>query len=260
MPTTPPVAPAHPQPLPEQWADPFAVLRQKWGEVPAGLEGRDTTERMLSLPDEALRSLWLKALTESSTGPAYSVRGWYHDLYKDVLRGKKVLEIGGGMAFDAVTFGLAGAKITMVDIVESNVAMQRRLCGLFGLPDFDFLYMKDIASLESLPSDFDVIWCQGSLINAPFAIIRDEIQELVRHLKIGGRWIELAYPKARWEREGRLPFELWGKRTDGEATPWVEWYDLDKLRAALSPARFDVVLAFEFHNSDFNWFDLIRRS
>jgi hypothetical protein len=47
--------------------------------------------------------------------------------------------------------------------------------------------------------------------------------------------------------------------TDGGA-PWVEWYDLTKLHAVLEPARFDTVLYFEFHNSDFNWFDLLRRS
>jgi hypothetical protein len=27
----------------------------------------------------------------------------------------------------------------------------------------------------------------------------------------------------------------------------------------LEPAEFDVVLSFNFHNNDFNWFDLIRR-
>ena len=38
----------------------------------------------------------------------------------------------------------------------------------------------------------------------------------------------------------------------------MEWYDLDKLLSRLSPVKFRVVLSFEFHNSDFNWFDLER--
>jgi hypothetical protein len=102
------------------------------------------------------------------------------------------------------------------------------------------------------------MWCQGSLINAPFEIIRHEAQLLLKHLPAGGRWIELAYPQRRWEREGRLPFERWGENTDGPGTPWVEWYDLSKLKRALAPAEFDVILYFEFHNGDFNWFDLER--
>ena len=81
----------------------------------------------------------------------------------------------------------------------------------------------------------------------------------MEHLPVGGRWIELAYPKARWEREGKMPFEQWGERTDGGA-PWMEWYDLDKVKAMLSPAQFDVVLYSNFFNDDFNWFDLLRRS
>jgi len=80
---------------------------------------------------------------------------------------------------------------------------------------------------------------------------------LLKHMKPGGRWVELAYPKIRWEREGRMPLEQWGARTDGGA-PWMEWYDLEKMTLRLAPDRFRVVLYFEYHNSDFNWFDLER--
>lgn len=86
-----------------------------------------------------------------------------------------------------------------------------------------------------------------------------EAQALLEHLRVGGRWIELGYPKARWEREGRMPSDKWGEKTDGGA-PWVEWHDLEKVRVILAPASFDVILDLEFHNADFNWFDLIRRS
>ncbi len=40
----------------------------------------------------------------------------------------------------------------------------------------------------------------------------------------------------------------------------MEWHDLEKVKAFLAPAIFDVVLALEFHNSDFNSFDLVRRA
>jgi hypothetical protein len=64
----------------------------------------------------------------------------------------------------------------------------------------------------------------------------------------------------RWEREGALPFDEWGPRVDGPDTPWEEWLDVAKLLDLLSPARFDVVFYSEWHDADFNWFDLVRGS
>lgn len=245
--------------LPPGWERPFDLLRRKWKEVPAG-EQRLLTDSLLALSGGDLLALWRRACDEATTGQAFGVRGWYHLLYRDILRGKRVLDVGSGFGIDALTFAEHGARMTLVDIVESNLVVLERLCHLLDLREVKFLYMEDVGSLATLPDDYDVIWCQGSLINAPFEVIRMEIQELLRHLPIGGRWIELAYPEARWKREGQLPFERWGERTDGPGTPWMEWYDLPKLEAAFAPARFDVVLQFDFHNSDFNWFDLVRRA
>jgi hypothetical protein len=46
--------------------------------------------------------------------------------------------------------------------------------------------------------------------------------------------------------------------TDGERTPWSEWYDLDKLCQRLAPERLRTVLDFDFQGTDFHWFDLQR--
>jgi len=82
---------------------------------------------------------------------------------------------------------------------------------------------------------------------------------LASHLRVGGRWLELCYPKERWERDGKLAFIDWGGKTDGERTPWVEWYDGHKLLKALEPYNFDTIFELNFHNNDFNWFDLVKR-
>jgi hypothetical protein len=119
--------------------------------------------------------------------------------------------------------------------------------------------MEDLGSLADLPEGYDFIYCCGSMINAPMQVIRLEAQELLKHLKVGGRWIELAYPKSRWVREGKMPFDRWGEKTDGGA-PWMEWHDLEKVRSYLAPVEFEVVMELVFHSDDFNWFDLIRRS
>jgi len=235
------------------------ALREKWQTVP-GSADRVRTGGLAALGDADLLAFWHRQVRDATTGESFSVRGWYHHLYKDVLKGKRVLDVGAGLGIDGLTFAPITQHITLLDIVEENVANTTRLSRLLGCDDrVTPFYLEDLQSLSQL-GEFDVIWCQGSLINAPFDFVRAEIQALLEHLAIGGRWIELAYPQQRWEREGRLPFEKWGEKTDGQGTPWVEWYGLDKLLAALSPAQFDVVLHFNFHNDDFNWFDLVRRA
>lgn len=237
--------------------DPFTTLREKWSEVPAGQE-RISTQYLLDFSEDKLLEKWQAIHSQATIGPAFNVRGWYHLLYKDILLGKKVMDVGSGLGIDGITFAQHGARMTFVDIVESNLTLIKRICRILNLTQVDFCYMEDISSLTTLPNDYDVIWCQGSLLNAPFEIIHAEAKEILKHLPVGGRWIELTYPKERWVREGKIPFEQWGKKTDGGA-PWVEWYDLNKLMDRLSPAEFDVILHFNFHNNDFNWFDLIRK-
>ena len=232
----------------------FDILREKWDEVPAGLNNRVRSSDLLRGQDEDLLAAWARCFSDAST---FSRRGWRHTLYRDTFRDKRIIDVGCGLAFDTVHFAENGARVTFVDLVESNVEVVRRLCELKGLNNCDFCYMRDLTSLSELDGYYDVIYWCGSLINAPLEAIRLEAKVLLEHLPIGGRWMELAYPKARWEREGRRPFEKWGENTDGGA-PWMEWHDLDKVLGYLAPAKFDVVLAFEYHNSDFNWFDLIK--
>ena len=239
--------------------DPFGLLRVKWREVPAGAHRYDTV-KLLAMTPVGLVDFWEDRRRDATTGDAYSVRGWYHDLYKKVFRGMSVLDLGSGLGLDGITYAQAGARVTFADIVVENLEILQRLCTEFGIADARFIHLEELSSTASLPGPFDVIYAQGSLINMPANLVREEVQMLLGHLPVGGRWIELAYPRERWQREGALPFDRWGHKTDGIGTPWVEWCDLDKRLQMLSPARFEPLLAFNFHNDDFNWFDLVRRA
>lgn len=240
------------------WADPFETLRQKWHEVPSGDQRRSTRD-LLNMSPADLVACWTQTRDSAVSADGYAVRGWYHALYKDIFRGKRIMDVGSGFGLDGITYAQHGAKVTFVDIVESNLKILRRLCEGLGLTEVGFCYLRELASMQKLPRDYDAIYCQGSLINAPCHVIRSEVQALLDHLPVGGRWVELAYPKRRWEREGCMPFETWGDVTDGGA-PWMEWYDFDKRCQSLAPATFETNLYFEFHDGDFNWFDLVRRS
>jgi len=242
------------------WNKPYDTLRKRWEAVPTTHTEFVSTNRLLALSDDALLAEWEKARADITTGPEWEHRGWYHALYADSMRGKKVMDIGAGFGVDSITFAQHGARLTFVDLVETNLQVLARLCKILGLVDAKFVLFQDLHSLKPLDTDYDAIMAMGSLHNAPEHVMQPEYQELVRHLKIGGRWLQLAYPRSRWIREGRMPFSKWGEHTDPGKTPWCEWYDLPKLLHMLAPAKFDVVLYQEFHNGDFNWFDLLYRA
>jgi len=241
-------------------ADPFGRLRAKWQVIPAGAAERVDAARLLDLDDAALRDFWLGIRAGSDDPSGFEDRGWYLHLYRNAFRGRRILDVGSGLGIDTITFAEAGAQVTCLDVVETNLRLVGRVAGILGVALEDVIYLKSLGSLERLRGAYDVIWCNGSMINAPFDLMREESRLLLEHLPLGGRWIELAYPRERWEDEGALPFHQWGERTDGPGTPWAEWYDLDKLLARLAPARFDVVLNVTRCHGAFIWLDLLRRA
>jgi len=236
------------------WAKPLKVLRSKWHEIPVAAERRSTHE-LQALSDAKLNELWWQAHQQQTSSSG--TRAWYHTHYRDIFRGKRVLDVGSGFGIDALSFARAGAQVTCLDVTESNLNILKRLARHQRLSGITVHYLDNLQSLAGLDTEFDVIWCNGSMHHTPFGILKEECRALLQHLKPQGRWIQLAYPKVRWERDGCLPFVSWGDYTDGGA-PWTEWYDLNKLLALLAPDRFEVILEIEFHNSDFNWFDLQR--
>lgn len=228
----------------------LSVLSEKWREVPGG---SDSGDRHFS--DQFLAQANFLEIWEREKRAGDDIRGWYWRLYGDLLRGKRVLEIGSGMGFDAVQFAERGASWTACDIAESNLDLiaavaKAKSLGIQTYP------IRSLSSLRSLPLDFDVVWCNGSLINLPFDDAKEECEEILRHLKSNGRWIELTYPRERWVREGSPSFDQWGKMTDGERTPWMEWYDVEKLRKRLLPREFVTILDHRFGSNCFLWIDL----
>lgn len=234
----------------------FSSLEKKWQEVPAA-DQRQRPAELLTLPDHELKTFWEQKHRLDTTGAGFAHRGWYQDLYRDRLANKRVADIGSGMGLDGIHFARHGAKLTFVDLSESNLELIRRLCAIFSIETARFVLLENFSSFEKL-EEYDFIWCQGSMINAPSEIMAIECRHILEHLPVGGHWIELAYPRARWLREGSVPFNTWGRFTDGENTPWMEWYDIDKLLHRLAPARFDTLLNFNFYDDNFNWFELRR--
>jgi SAM-dependent methyltransferase len=239
--------------VPPGWDDPLVLLRRKWGEIPAG-DRRQSGEQLLGLSDAEILAEWERARANDTTGTGFGVRGWYHELYRSMMPGKQVLDIGCGMAISTLSFAEMGAHVTFTDIIPANVELVRRLCRIKGI-SAESLTIERFEDLDLLPS-FDIIAAIGSLINAPLAVTRAEIDRLKMHLRRGGRWLHFAYPKSRWEQEGSVDFANWGEKTDGPGTPWMEYHDRDKMLWLFEPSEIRILFECEWHDRDFNWFDI----
>lgn len=242
------------------WRDnPFSLLAQKWHEVPTTHEDRFSTKNLLMLGDDELLAAWNQRAAQVRGAKGIHVGDWEVYVYADLFKGRKVIEVGPGLGVLGISFLERGAKMTFVDVVESNLKMIERVCRIKNLENAKFLHLKQFDDLQQLDSDYDAVFAHGSLHHAPADVIKPEFTALASRLKVGGRFIMLAYPKSRWQNEGSLDFSQWGKSTDGEATPWAEWYDVPKLLKQLLPYRFHVLMAFDnIANGDMNWFDLVR--
>lgn len=234
----------------------LASFREKWREAPRGsdTDGRVFSTDLLALPDEAFLLAWQEMAARRYVGEI----GWLGALYSDTFRGRHVAELGSGLGFDGIRFASHGAHWTFCDIVPDNLGVIRRAAALKGLGDrVHFHAIGDDLSFAALPSDYDAIWVFGSIHHVPFEIARREALDLLEHLKPGGRWMELVYPRERWLREGAPPFDRWGKLTDGDRTPWAEWHDIEKVRRRLFPAPLRTVLDFEFCSHNYRWLDMV---
>src|SRR5260370_38126299 len=103
-----------------EWASPYEVLRRKWGTIPCGqtrIESRD----LLQLGDRELLAAWDRAYHRIATGPNFGLGGWYLDLYRAELSGRKVLDLCCGMGASSLHFAEHGARFVLADLLAGNV-------------------------------------------------------------------------------------------------------------------------------------------
>jgi hypothetical protein len=75
-----------------EWRDPFAILRHKWGVVPGDVNVRVRSEELLTLGDDELLRTWEGIVQRDTEGQGFAVRGWFHTLYRSLVRVAKILD------------------------------------------------------------------------------------------------------------------------------------------------------------------------
>ncbi len=231
-------------------------LRDKWRELPGTRQGRIFSRQMLDWSDQELLAYWEEGRRQTTTP---EVRAWFQQLYKDEFAGKEVADIGPGIGVDGIFFARHGAKVTFVDIVQDNLTLLERICRLKGI-EAEYYFVDDFFAFH-FSRTFDVFMAIGSLLNAPFDFMKREVAALSPFLRVGGKVVMLAYPKERYIQLGARSFEHFAKMTDGERTPWAEWYDDEKTKSLFGPAyRLNWSRNFGADGIEFNWFDLTKIS
>jgi SAM-dependent methyltransferase len=227
-------------------------LRDKWREVPSNDQERAFSSDLLRLDDEALLRAWK---THDASTATREIRGWYRERYQDVVKDRDILDFGCGFSVDGIHLLQHGARVTFADIVEDNIRLVERVVGLLGL-EAEYYFVDDLYSFRFRHS-FDYIFAIGSLIHAPFEMTQKEVAALEEHLKVGGAVLFFGYPHERFVRSGARDGADFARTTDGERTPWAEWYDGAKI-CALFGERFELEFERNFGPSgiDFNWFEL----
>jgi len=230
-------------------------VRQKWRELPTTRQGRIYSTDMLNWPDDRLLAHWEECRKQTCTP---EVRRWYQNLYKDTFTDCDIADIGPGIGIDGIYFAQHGARVTFVDIVEDNLKLLERICRLKGI-NAEYYYIDDFFNYH-FEHEFDVFMFIGSMHNAPFEFSQRQAEAMTPFLRVGGKIVMLAYPKERYLKLGARNFADFGKMTDGERTPWCEWYDDEKIKALFGPG-FCLNWSRNFGKDgiEFNWFDLTKK-
>jgi hypothetical protein len=233
----------------------FEKLSSRWEVVPFGQNERASTKELLKLSDRELVEIYNSVLQKDTIGD-FAHRGWFHSLYRDTLVGKSILDIGTGFGISSIQFLAWGNRVTFADLVPSNLELVKRLISALEIQsEAKFIHIKDFSDLQEI-DELDILFSGGSLHHAPREFLEPEYKILGSKIVRGGRWLQLAYPKTRWIREGSPKFEKWGTYTDGPDTPYAMPIDASFVQSMILPRESRVILDYEFHNSDFNWIDL----
>ena len=231
-------------------------LRDKWRELPATRLDRMFAEDLMLFDDKALLIYWEQCRKELCIP---QVKGWYQSYYKEMFQGKHIADIGPGIGLDGIFYAQHGARVTFIDINKESLALLERICKLKGI-DAEYYFIEDFENY-TFAKMFDAFVCIGSLINAPFDFTKKQVAGLTKHLQPGGKVLFLGYPYERFLASGAKDGAEFAKITDGERTPWEEWYDAVKI-TQLFGSKFILNWGVNFgkDNIEFNFFELEKRN
>jgi SAM-dependent methyltransferase len=157
--------------------------------------------------------------------------------------GRRVLEVGCGIATDAVNFARAGADYTGVDVSETSLALARQRFDVFKLPGRFFLAnAEDLARLLE-PGSFDLVYSFGVIHHTPRP---DAAAHQIRRLvKADGEFRLMLYARDSWKS---AMIEVGLDQPEAQSgCPLALSYTRQQVHELLEPAGFRILSITQDH-------------
>jgi SAM-dependent methyltransferase len=115
------------------------------------------------------------------------------------LRGKRLLDVGCGLGFDALEFMRRGVRVSVIDISAHAVALAWRHFAVSGVRP-DVASIADALSLPFADETFDAVWSDGVLyytgdmpgaLHEIWRVLRPGGRAIVSHLRRRPSWLDL---------------------------------------------------------------------
>jgi ubiquinone/menaquinone biosynthesis C-methylase UbiE len=185
----------------------------------------------------------------------------------DAHHDKNVLEYGCGGGSDAISYLRRNNKVTACDIVPDNIKAASKNVELYGLSNFTPVLLPTSIPLPFPDSVFDIVNSHGVLHHIPYA--KDVVKELYRVTKDEGLCYIMLYTEFLYEYFKKSVDQLmlahdiseqeaFSWMTDGEGTPYADWYDEDAGIELLEQAGYKVLMATAWLNNHFRTFKAIK--
>ena len=169
------------------------------------------------------------------------------------FQGRRVLEVGCGAGYDALTFCRSGADYTGLDLTPENVERAFTHLGFYGF--HPTIVQGDGEQLPFADESFDVVYSNGVLHHTPD--MEAAFREVSRVLVPGGGFWVLVYNKhsifhlvtlylftyvlsGRWRRDTMADVRSDIEYTTGEARPLVNVYSRGEVKRLLRRAGMQV--------------------
>lgn len=157
------------------------------------------------------------------------------DVFKRLVPGNKVLDIGCGVAREALLFTTNNFEYTGVDISEGMLKVARKLA-----PEGTFKQM-DFYALDFPDESFDGFWASASFLHVPKAEMLAVLKEVRRVTKPSGIGF-IALKKG--GGEGFVKDERYGGMSR-----YFSFFDLGEYKKMLA-AEFEIIEAYEYEEKD----------